>query len=115
MIQIPLAQIPAQTFYIVLSGQNCTISVYWRQKRLYLDLSVDDVLVCEGAVCQNKVDIVQSSSPYFSGMICFFDLDGDSPPIWDGLHTGLAGRWALIYIDAGESIPKNILAGRNGA
>lgn len=106
MIQIPLAQIPAQTFQIVLAEQNCTISVYWRQKRLYLDLSVSDIPICIGAICQNRAEILQSPSPDFLGSLHFFDTEGDSPPLWEEVDTGASGRWILLYFEDGEEIPE---------
>ncbi len=115
MIQVPLGQIPAQTLYIILGDQNCTISVYWRQGRLYLDLSVDDVLICEGTICQNMADIVQSPSPDFSGTLAFFDLEGDHAPEWEGLHTGQDGRFVLVYLDSGEAMPSGIQVVKNVA
>lgn len=106
MQQIPLSQIPAQTFNVVLSGQYCTISVYRRQERLYLDLSVGAHPVCRGAVCQNRVDVLQSKSQDFAGTLHFFDLEGDRPPRFEQLHTGASGRWVLVYVEDGEEIPE---------
>ncbi len=105
MQQIPLSQIPAQTFNVVLSGQYCTISIYWRQERLYLDLNVGAVAVCRGAVCQNRADVLQSRSQDFAGTLHFFDLEGDRPPQWERLHNGASGRWVLVYIEDGEELP----------
>ena len=105
MRQIPLSQIPAQTFNVVLADQYCTISLYWRQVRLYLDLSVGTTAVCRGAICQNRVGVLQSKSQDFTGTLHFFDLEGDSPPQWERLHTGSAGRWMLLYLEQGEDIP----------
>ncbi len=115
MLQIPLAQIPAQTFYVVLADQNCTISIYWRQKRLYLDLMVDNTLICEGAICQNRVNILQSPTPLFSGSLYFYDLDGDRSPDWEFLHTGQSGRWVLVYFEAGETAPEALGESVNGS
>jgi hypothetical protein len=106
MQQIPLAQIPAQTINVVLAGQYCTISVYWRQERLYLDLNVGAVDICRGAICQNRADVLQSKSQHFAGTLHFFDLEGDRPPQWERLHTGSAGRWPLLYVEAGEDMPQ---------
>lgn len=105
---IPLAQTPAQTFNVVLADQSCTISVYWRQERLYLDLSVGAVAVCKGAVCQNRADVIQSKSPDFAGTLHFYDLEGDSPPQYERLHNGSSGRWALVYVEDGEETPQKL-------
>ena len=88
MQTIPLTQIPAQTLNVTLNGQDCTIAVYWRLARLYLDLSVGTDVICQGAICQNAADIIQSRSPSFAGTLRFFDTAGDQPPRWDGLRDG---------------------------
>lgn len=90
---IPLLQLPNQKLSVILGGQNCTISLYWRQERLYLDLTCNASVVCKGAVCQDRVDIVQSPSRYFSGSLFFLDLQGDRPPHWQELGT----RYVLAY------------------
>ncbi len=108
MQQIPLSQIPAQTFNVLLAGQYCTISVYWRQERLYLDLAVGATAICQGAVCQNRAGVVQSRSQNFTGTLHFIDLEGDSAPHWEKLHDGNSGRWALLYAEDGEEISSNL-------
>ena len=108
MQQIPLSQIPAQTLNVVLAGQYCTLSLYWRQTRLYLDLSVGPVEICRGAVCQNRAEVVQPYVPNFSGRLHFFDTEGDRPPQWNGVHTGASGRWLLVYVEEGEALPEEL-------
>lgn len=108
MQQIPLSQIPSQTLNIVLAGQNCTLALYWRQERLYLDFSVGAAVICRGAVCQNRADVLQSRSQDFAGTLHFFDLEGDRPPQWERLHTGTSGRWVLVYVDDGEELPQKL-------
>lgn len=108
MQQIPLSRLPAQTLNVVLAGQQCTLAVYWRQERLYLDLSVGPQAVCRGAICQNRAEIVQSPSHHFAGTLHFFDLEGDLAPHWKGLHTGSDGRWALLFLEAGEAMPETL-------
>ena len=98
MQHIPLSPIPAQTLHIVLAGQDCTISVYWRQTHLYLDLSVGEAVICKGAICQNRAGVVQSRSRDFAGTLHFYDQEGDRPPHWQGLNNGSSGRWILLYV-----------------
>ena len=105
---VPLAQTPAQTCNIVLADQYCTIRVYWRQDRLYLDLSVGAAVVCRGAICQNLAGVLQSRSRDFAGTLHFFDLEGDRPPRWNGLHNGRTGRWALLFLEETEEIPESL-------
>lgn len=101
---IPVSQLPAQTLNVVLAGQYCTLALYWRQERLYLDLSVGSALICRGAVCQNRADVLQSPSPDFAGTLHFFDLDGDRAPEW----RGLGSRWHLLYAESGEELPESL-------
>jgi len=108
MQQIPLSQIQAQTLNVTLAGQYCTLSIYWRQARLYLDLSVGQTVICKGAVCQNRADVLQSKSPYFVGTLHFFDLQGERPPQWEHLHTGTDGRFVFLYAEAGEELPQSL-------
>lgn len=104
MQQINISPIPAQTFNVVLAGQHCTITLRWRQERLYLNLSVGAALVCQGAICENRADIIQSPAPDFAGTLHFFDLEGERPPHFEGLNT----RWILLYIEEGEEIPEGL-------
>ena len=99
---IPLAQIPAQTVNMVLNGQSCTIRLYWRQTRLYLDLRVGPAVVCKGAICQNRASIVQSVTPLFEGSLHFYDTRGDCPP----RHEGLGERWFLVYVSEDSPMPE---------
>ena len=101
---IPLSRLPAQTLNVVLDGQYCTISLYWRQVRLYLDLFVGAKLICQGAVCQNRADVLQSRSHDFNGTLHFFDLDGELAPQWAGLN----GRYSLVYVADGEELPEGL-------
>ena len=109
---ISLSRVPSQSFNVVLSGRHCKLSLYWRQERLYLDLAVGAVSVCRGAVCQNRTGILQSPSRDFAGSLHFFDMEGDSPPRWDRLHTGgpltPEGRWVLVHVEEGEEVPARL-------
>ena len=99
MVEIPLQSIPSQELQVILDGQNCTVSVYWRFWKLYMDLLVDSEPVFTGAVCQNMQWVNQSPSPVFSGGLMFVDALGEEAPRWDGLGS----RWSLLYLDAEEA------------
>ena len=110
---IPVTRIPAQTFVVDLKGpvstdgketatQGCTMTLRWRQTRLYLDLKTADGIVCQGAICQNRADVIQSRSKYFTGTLHFFDLEGDEAPSWEGLND----RWVFLHVPKGEDIPE---------
>ena len=99
MTEIPLQALPAQELQCILDGQNCTIKVYWRFWKLFMDLMVDSEPVFTGAVCQNLQWVNQSPSVEFSGGLIFVDALGDEAPRWDGLGS----RWSLLYLDADEA------------
>lgn len=105
MQQIPLAQIPSQRLNVTLADQDCTIWLYWRQVRLYMDLSVNKDTIFQGAICQNRVAINQSPNPLFSGSLHFFDVDGDAAPDFLNLFNGTSGRYMLVYVGADETFP----------
>lgn len=102
---IPLAAIPSQTLNIVLDGQDCALAVYWRQERLYLDLTCNGQAIVVGAICENKVNVLQSEQLYFKGSLHFFDSEGDRPPHYEGLGDR---RWALVFIAEGETVPESL-------
>ena len=100
MVEIPLQPIPAQEVQVILDGQNCTLSVYWRWWKLYADLLVDSEPVFTSAMCQNLQRVNQSPSALFSGVLMFVDSLGEEAPRWEGLGT----RWTLLYLDADEAL-----------
>ena len=104
MERINISAIPSQTLNIVLAEQYCTISLYWRQAALYLDLSIGQNVICQGAVCTNRADVIQSPVPGFAGTLHFWDNEGDRPPHWQGLNS----RWELLYLAEGEEMPESL-------
>lgn len=101
MVIVPTSALPSQRFYIVLDGQDCTLKLYWRQTRLYLDLYSGASPVRLGAVCECGANIVPGPNPDFKGSLHFIDLDGQSPPVWDKLGQ----RFFLVYLSEGEAVP----------
>ena len=101
---IPLSAIPAQILNVVLNGQYCTLSIYWKQTRLYLDLNVGAAVICAGRICQNKVDILQVPVRGFTGSLHFWDMEGDHPPQWEQLNS----RFFLVYVPEGEALPASL-------
>lgn len=101
MLEIPLEAVPNQRLLAVLAGQNCTISVYQRGRRMYLDLAGDDKIVRQGAVCLPRVPLL-GDVQQFAGQLFFVDMGAQpvrqEPPQWQGLGS----RWKLIYLDNEE-------------
>lgn len=102
---IPLAAIPNQVINIILGGQDCTLNVYWRQDRLYLDLIANKQPIITGAICENRVDVMQIEHLNFKGTLHFFDSLGERPPHYEGLADI---RWFFLYIPEGEEIPESL-------
>lgn len=104
MIIIKLTDVPSQTFQVVLGNQNCTISLYQREKRMYMDLIANDVPICAGAICVNGTEIVQYATPSFDGTLHFYDIRGQEAPQW----TALVDRFAFLYVSVDEEIPEEL-------
>jgi hypothetical protein len=105
MVKIPLKAVPAQNFKVVLDGQNCQISIYYRFGDTYLDLICNDVVIIRGAVCRNRAAVIQKATNNFTGNLHFIDLLGDSDPNFNGFND----RWSLLFVPASEPTPKGLL------
>lgn len=105
MLRIDIEANPAQTFQVLLDGQECTISLFQRLGKMYLDLMVGDTVICQGAICQYGADILQFRTPYFKGSLRFYDTIGARAPEWHGVGS----RYFLLYFSEGEEIPKELL------
>lgn len=105
MVIIPLQPIASQRLQIVLDGQNCTIWLYYRWGRMYLDLTVDADPVLAGALCLNKVAVNLNPSLVFKGTLYFLDMQGNEAP----QYAGLGDRWQLLYFSDGET-PESVYA-----
>ena len=55
---IPLQAIPNQRFNIVLNDQNCTLHLYQRRDYMFLDLSVDNVVIRQGMICLVNINLL---------------------------------------------------------
>ena len=109
MLEIPLEAYQNQSFMVTLNEQDCSIPLYQRNSRLYLDLSMDGSVVRQGAVCLPQVGIV-GDVPGFAGELFMIDLrtqpEKQQPPQWEGLGT----RWKLFYFS-----PEEVLGLRQNA
>lgn len=99
---IPLLTVPAQELTVVLGGQVCQLKVYQKSTGLYMDVSVSNVLLVAGVICQNNNRIVRESYIGFLGDLAFFDTQGDDDPNYLGLGPADDARWALLYYSPAE-------------
>lgn len=104
MQAIPLSKLANQTFNIILDNQYCTITLRWKEDRIYLDLSIGTRVIRQGMVCENRTNILQSRSPYFKGTLHFWDIDGNRPPEWSKLDS----RYFLVFYPVSETLPENL-------
>lgn len=99
MQSIPLQPVPAQLTKVVLSGQNCQISVYEKSQGLFVDLNADGVDIVTGIIARDAVPIVCREYAGFLGNLIFIDTQGSSDP----RSSGFGDRFDLIYITAAEN------------
>lgn len=107
-----IGAVPAQTFQTVLSGQNCSFSLYTRtgydfndltlntvNTNLYMDLTVNGVSITTGAICLNEKRLLINRQYFgFIGDLMFVDTQGTEDPQYAGLGT----RWQLVYVEAAD-------------
>lgn len=106
MRKIPLRAIPSQKVRVVLDGQNLVLSFYYRFGNLYADIICNDSLVQQGAVCRNRMNIVQVANIVFDGGLYFLDLLGVSDP----QYKQLGSRFILLYVGADETLPGGLMS-----
>ena len=68
MQRVPLQNIPAQQFSIVLDGQNSVVTLRQLGGALFMDLEVNGEKVVSGHICQNcePIPVWSSAVAYFS-------------------------------------------------
>jgi len=98
MQQVPVTDIPSQTFSIALGGQSCRLTLRTFTTGLYCDLYIDDALVLAGAICENRNRIVRNSYLGFEGDLMFVDTQGMDDPS----SPGLGARFLLLYLEAAD-------------
>lgn len=102
---IPLENEPNQQLQVILDDQECSIAVYSRCDRLFMDLTVGQDVVFTGAICNDRANVVPFPTSLFQGSLHFFDmLGGNHEPSWDGLSD----RYTLIFVSENEDIPESL-------
>lgn len=98
MMTIPLAAVPSQTLNVVLAQQNCTLTIYQKITGLFIDVSINDVLIIGGVICENANRIVRSAYLGFIGDLAFYDTQGSGDPTFDELGA----RYQLVYLETAD-------------
>ena len=99
MLQIPLQNVAARPYSVVLGGQNCQINLYQKDNGLYFDLNSNGADIVTGVLCHNADLLVCIQYAGFQGNLLFIDTQGTSDPTYDGLGT----RYSLVYLTAAEA------------
>jgi hypothetical protein len=105
MKKIPLQKLPSQKVRVVLDGQNVTLSLYYRFGNMYMDIITNDGLVQQGAVCRNRMNVVQVANTIFNGGLYFLDLLGAHDPY----YKQFGSRYILLYVGDGEPLPGGLM------
>lgn len=95
---IPIQDVPSQTFNVQLANQNCQIDIYTAATGLFVNVSVNNVLIIGGVIAQNLNRIVRSLYLGFIGDFVFNDTQGTSDPSYPGLGT----RFEFWYLTPAE-------------
>lgn len=100
MVGIPLEAIPNQQFEVILDSRNCTVKLYQRGDKLYMDLAVDNSAVFYGAICEDRNPILRRVATSFKGNLAFIDTLGSNDPRYSLLNS----RYYLVYFSGAEEL-----------
>jgi hypothetical protein len=90
---IPLIQVGAQSFTVLLGSQQCAINIYQLSTGLYCDLVANNNDIVSTMLSLNLVGLVRGAYLGFTGQLFFYDTQGTSDPEYSGLGT----RYQLVY------------------
>lgn len=90
---VPLSAVPSQKMQIVINNQDVTLTIAQRGSNVYADISVGTTIVRSGAICLDRVPILQPSTTTFIGNLIFIDMSGHNNPDW----REYGSRYMLIY------------------
>ena len=96
---ISLSAVPSQKLQIVLEDQDVELAILQRSDHVYADVTVNGVVLRQGALCIDRVPILQPGTTDFSGNLVFVDLWGTSDPQWQEYGR----RFVLLYYTAEEA------------
>ena len=98
MQQIPLQAVPSQSVRVILDSQNCQLAVYQKTQGLFVDITVDSAPIVSAILARDGVPLACRGYVGIKGNLLFVDTQGADDPD----YTGLAGRFALLYLTADE-------------
>ena len=92
-LEIPLSAIPYQELYIILNNQNCYLKLRQLGDYIYASLRVDNNVIFSNVICSINAPLNVYPSPYFTGILQFYDEKGTDKPH----YSELGSRWKLKY------------------
>lgn len=92
-LEVPISAIPYQEFYIILNNQNCYITLRQLGDYIYASLRVDNNVIFSNVICNINAPLNVYPSPYFEGILQFYDEKGTDKPH----YSELGSRWKLKY------------------
>lgn len=89
MRTIPLAQLPLQSFSVVLNERNVNIALRSIDGSLYIDVACEGRAICAGQLCTDRTNLTARAPQLgFPDLTLWFaDLRGTSDPYWQDLGT----------------------------
>jgi hypothetical protein len=99
MILVPLQAVPNQTLAVTLARQNAQLAVRQNGSSIYLDLISNGTVIVRTRVCRDRQRLLLDVGyKGFIGDFAFVDMQGRTDP----QYRGLADRYRLYYLEAGE-------------
>lgn len=92
-LEVPISAIPYQELYIILNNQNCYITLRQLGDYIYATLRVDNNVIFSNVICNINAPLNVYPSPYFTGILQFYDEKGTDKPH----YSELGSRWKLKY------------------
>ena len=92
-LEVPISAIPYQEFYIILNNQHCYITLRQLGDYIYASLRVDNNVIFSNVICNINAPLNVYPSPYFTGILQFYDEKGTDKPH----YSELGSRWKLKY------------------
>ena len=90
---IPINPYANQDLTVMLGGQKCQITLKQKSTGVFIDVTVNNVLMIQGQICIDRVPVLFNDYRGFIGTLQFEDTQDASDPI----YTGFGSRWQLAY------------------
>lgn len=98
MQTVTIQPVPSQSLKVVLAGQNCQISIYQKNGKIFVDLNSNGIDISLATLAHDAVPLNPRSYAGFEGNLFFIDNQGSEDPTYEGLGS----RFQLIYLTASE-------------